>query len=196
MKSHRSRPVAAATALVLSATLAGCSQADPRAAARSGDTTVSEHDVQTATRELSGLQLQQPLSTDLVTQYLAFGPVIDQHLAGAGVQVGPDKAKTLLADPNTQLSQPSLQVLTTLSGLITLQEASQSLAGGQGSAQNQNTARAQKVVAAGEAALQDIQQRTQSGDIVVNPKYQKVPVNWVKQDAQQRQMPPAEGQQP
>lgn len=179
MKSQRSRLAVAGTVLALSVTFAGCAQADPSAAARVGGSTVSENDVQTATRELSQLQVAQPLNADLVTQYLAFGPTIDQRLTQAGVRVGPEKAKTLLADPDTPLSAPSQQVLTTLSGLMVLSEAQQTLA--QPGAKN--AAEAQRVVAAGEQALEEMQQRSESGDIVINPKYQETPVNWIKQAA-------------
>ncbi|WP_284304339.1 hypothetical protein [Mobilicoccus caccae] len=188
MKSHLSRRVAAGVALSLSLALAGCTEADPSAAARVGDRVVSERDVDTAVTELAGQQMPQPINAEAVTQFLAFGPILNEHLRQAGVAVGPQDGRRLLPDPQAQLSEPTLQALSTMAAVTVVSEARQ--AAGQPGTMTGNPEQLQRVLAASDVAFQQIGQGLESGSIVISPKYVNEPTNWIRQDAEQMQMPP------
>ena len=77
MKLHRSRR-AAGLALLLALPLPACSTpgAEPGVAARVGDRTVAEKDVETATTELAAMGFGRQFDAGAVTNYLALGPLL------------------------------------------------------------------------------------------------------------------------
>ena len=183
VKSHRSRRVAAVAAIALTSTLAGCAElgSDPSAAAVVDGRAISETDVQTVVEELTQLQLPQQIGSDRVTQYLAIGPTVREAFAEAGVPVGESQVRQGLADPDAALSEPTLDVLTTLKTVDVLQEAKSVLqAPGAPPAQMQV---AQRAAVAEQMVNKRVSEQMKNGQLVFNPKYLRAPENWIQQAA-------------
>lgn len=183
VKSHRSRRVAAVAAIALTSTLAGCAEfgSDPSAAAVVDGRAISETDVQTVVEELTQLQLPQQIGADRVTQYLAIGPTVRETFTEAGLPVGESQVRQGLADPDAALSEPTLDVLTTLKTVDVLQEAKSVLqAPGAPPAQMQV---AQRAAVAEQMVNKRVSEQMKNGQLVFNPKYLRAPENWIQQAA-------------
>ncbi|GAB48637.1 hypothetical protein [Mobilicoccus pelagius] len=192
MKLHRSRRLVAGVALLAALPLTGCTTpgAEPGTAARVGDRTVSEKDVDAATVELAQVQLPQQIDASGVTQFLAIGPLLLDKMSDAGVPVGTAEARSQLQNPRMTLSKPTEEVLRTYVALQEVNQAQQILQQGVGDARL--TSQARKVAAANDAFEQELRTYVTDGRVEVNPKYAKLPVNWVYQNGMGTQAP--EGQ--
>lgn len=181
VKSHRTRRTMAGAALALTMALTGCAQADPSAAVRSGDTVVAtESDVQTAVAELGRMDFQQAPDAKGVTQLLTLAPILENHLRGAGVGVSDQDVRSALGKPSLSVSDSTMRALRAAVGIRTVQQAGQAAQMGGPSA-----AQAQKVLAAGEAAMEEFKKKSTDGTLVVNPKYAGGQNNWIEAPQQQ-----------
>ena len=192
MKLHRSRALAAGLALAAALPLSGCTTpgADPGVAARVGERTVSQNDVDTAATELARLGLGQQFDTARVTEYLAFGPILLEEFRTRDLPIGTAEARSLIKDAPGDLSPATEEVLRTQFAAGKVGEAQQVLQQfGPNSAQGRAYA---KVVEANQAFSAQMQTYTREGGVDLNPKYLKQPVNWVLQDGpgQPQQAPP------
>lgn len=171
--------------------LTGCTTpgAEPGVAARVGDRTVSERDVDTAATELATLGLGQQFDTSRVTEYLAFGPLLLEEFRKQGLPIGAAEARSLVKDQPGTLSPATEEILRTQFAASKVGEAQQALQQfGPNSPQGRTYA---KVVQANQAFNAQMQTYAQEGGVDLNPKYMKQPANWVLQDgpAQSQQAP-------
>lgn len=127
-KSNR-RVVAVIGAVALAGTLAACSEGQPGAAAVVDGRVISASDVDTATRELSGLL--QGVSPSAILTVLIFEPIIGEHVAEAGMGVTDQQAEDFLAQQaaaqdvtlDGDLSAPSVAVGRYLMEITALQQS-------------------------------------------------------------------------
>lgn len=187
MKSHRSRGVAAAAALVLTLTLGACGQADPGAAAHVGGQTIPESDVQTAVTELSQIGLPQPPMPAEVANTMVIGRLLEPNLAQEGVHLSDDDGRRLIEDSQTQLSQPTLDALRAIAGINLYNSVVQ------GQPVPGFDANPEGIIAAGERTQQQLAEGDENGDITLSPRYRPEGVadNWlVQQESPMGQLPP------
>jgi len=193
VKLHRSRRLAAGTALLVALPLTGCTTpgAEPGVAARVGDRTVAERDVDAATTELAQLGLGQQFDTARVTEYLALGPLLLEELQKRDVAVGPADAQRLVKTQGNELSPATTEVLMTQYAAGRVQEAQQVMQQfGPTSAQGKQY---RPIAEANQAFTTRMQDYARGGEVDFNPKYMKQPANWVLQDGmagQPQQAPP------
>lgn len=162
--------------------LTGCTTpgAEPGVAARVGDRTVSERDVDTASTELARLGLGQQFDTSRVTEYLAFGPILLDEFQRRGLPVGTAEARSLLKDQPGSLSPATEEILRTQYAAGKVGEAQQGLQQfGPNSPQGRAYA---QVIDANKAFTAQMQTYAREGGVDLNPKYMKQPANWVLQD--------------
>ena len=181
MKSHRRRRLAAGIALMIAVPLSGCSAAvHPGDAAVIGDRVVTEDDIRTVMAEVPSLQLPQQVDASAAAQYLALGPILIETLHKHGVPIGSAEARAMLRNPTAHISEPTDELLQTMTAINLVQQAQQYAA--QPSPGGANADLARRVVAANQEFATRMRADLTDGSIVINPKYFKQPSNWILQE--------------